>query len=250
MGLDRRPLLSGSAALGSAMLLGCKPADSTASDSGLTAEDASFEYHSFPGSPPGDEPISDETRDGAEMYEVGNVSNIARAAQREALKYILKLGVDNILAHAKPMCNKLIAELPGLGYPCITPPGNPTPITAFLVEKPGETTARLHKANVVAKIWLKQMRGHARSDQGAGCAGASGPGSTAVPISSFSGSGRPPLHAAGASSQSFESTSLAAPTLPPPPSRGRASWAPRPSSTARGWRSWPRAPRCTALRVD
>ncbi len=119
---------------------------------------ANFEFHYFPGSPAGDEPISYRTREGAEMYEVGNVSNIAGAAQREALKYILKLGVDNILAHAKPMCDKLIAELPKLGYPCITPPGSPTPITAFLVDDPEGSSAKLKSANVVAKIKWKQMR--------------------------------------------------------------------------------------------
>ncbi len=119
---------------------------------------ANFEFHYFPGSPPGDEPISYHTREGAEMYEVGNVSNIAGAAQREALKYIHKLGVDNILAHAKPMCDKLIAELPKLGYPCITPPGSPTPIAAFLVDTPEETGAKLKAAGVVAKIKWKQMR--------------------------------------------------------------------------------------------
>ena len=119
---------------------------------------ANFEFHYFPGSPPGDKPISYRNRDGAEMYEVGNVSNIAGAAQREALKYILKLGVDKILAHAKPMCDKLIDELPKLGYPCITPPGSPTPITAFLVDDPEATNAKLKKANVTAKIKWKQMR--------------------------------------------------------------------------------------------
>jgi selenocysteine lyase/cysteine desulfurase len=117
-----------------------------------------FEYHNFPGSPAGEQPVTYTARTGAEMYEVGNVSNVAGAAQREALKYILKLGVDNILAHAKPMCDKLIAELPPLGYPCITPEGSPTPIAAFLVENPEETSAKLKDANVVAKIKWKQMR--------------------------------------------------------------------------------------------
>jgi selenocysteine lyase/cysteine desulfurase len=117
-----------------------------------------FEYHCFPGSPPGKTAVSYTNRQGAVMYEVGNVSNIAGAAQRESLKYILKLGVANILAHAKPMCDKVIAELPKLGYSCITPPGSPTPIAAFLVAKPEETAAKLKAANVAAKIKWKQLR--------------------------------------------------------------------------------------------
>ena len=119
---------------------------------------SNFEFHHFPGSPPGETPVSYQPRDGAQMYEVGNVSNVAGAAQREALKYILKLGVDNILAHAKPLCDKLIEELPKLGYPCITPLGSPTPITAFLVENPEETSAKLKAAKVAAKVKWKQMR--------------------------------------------------------------------------------------------
>ena len=38
---------------------------------------ANFEYHYFPGSPAGDEPISYQPREGASMYEVGNISAIA-----------------------------------------------------------------------------------------------------------------------------------------------------------------------------
>lgn len=119
---------------------------------------ANFEYHSLPGSPAGEAPVSYETRDDAEMYEVGNVSNIAAAAQREALNYILNLGVENILAHALPMCEKLIAELPKVGYPCITPAGSRTPIAAFLVDNPEETSAKLSAANVVAKVKWRQLR--------------------------------------------------------------------------------------------
>ena len=119
---------------------------------------AGFEYHYFPGSPPGDEGISLTERSGGAMYEVGNVASIAGPAQEQALKYILKLGVDNILAHAKPLCDRLIEELPRLGYPSITPPGSPTPIAAFLVDNPEETRAKLKKANVVAKVKWRQMR--------------------------------------------------------------------------------------------
>ena len=119
---------------------------------------ADFEFHNFPGSPPGQQDVSYTERTGGEMFEVGNVSDIAIAAQVEALKYILETGAGNIQAHAKPLCDRLIEEVPKLGYPCITPPGSPTPIAAFLVENPEETQAKLKKANVVVKIKWKQMR--------------------------------------------------------------------------------------------
>ena len=70
----------------------------------------------------------------------------------------MKLGVDNILAHARPLCDRLIEELPRFGYPSITPAGSPTPIAAFLVDNPEETQAKLKKANVVAKVKWRQMR--------------------------------------------------------------------------------------------
>jgi selenocysteine lyase/cysteine desulfurase len=117
-----------------------------------------FEYHYFPGSPPGDAPVTWEPRSGAVMYEVGNVANVAVAALREALVYILTLGVENILAHARPLVTQLAEELPKLGYPCITPAGSPTPIVAFLVGKPEETAVRLKKGNVVAKVKWNQLR--------------------------------------------------------------------------------------------
>ncbi|MBK9170618.1 MAG: aminotransferase class V-fold PLP-dependent enzyme [Bryobacterales bacterium] len=119
---------------------------------------ADFEFHNFPGSPPGSGDVSYHEVAGGEMFEVGNVSNIAIAAQVESLRYIHELGVDKILAHARPLCERLMEELPKMGYPCITPPGSPTPIVAFLVENPEETQARLKKANVVAKIKWRQMR--------------------------------------------------------------------------------------------
>jgi selenocysteine lyase/cysteine desulfurase len=80
------------------------------------------------------------------------------AALREALVYILTLGVENILAHARPLVTQLAEELPKLGYPCITPAGSPTPIVAFLVGKPEETAVRLKKGNVVAKVKWNQLR--------------------------------------------------------------------------------------------
>lgn len=57
----------------------------------------------------------------ASRYEPGNVSYLAYAGQYEALKRILALGVENIYAHSKPLCDRLRKELPPLGYRLITP---------------------------------------------------------------------------------------------------------------------------------
>lgn len=49
----------------------------------------------------------------------------------EGLKYVTKLGVANIRAHAKPLTDKLQKELPAFGFTSITPVDNPTPIVSF-----------------------------------------------------------------------------------------------------------------------
>ena len=84
-------------------------------------------------------------------------SNIAGAAQREALKYILKLGVDNILAHARPMCDKLIEELPKLGYPCITPRAAHAR-HGFPRREPRRNQRQTESRQSRAKVKWKQMR--------------------------------------------------------------------------------------------
>ena len=77
----------------------------------------------FPHDPPGDARITWQyARPSAgTYYEVGNISSIAAAAQSASLPYILRLGVDNILAHSRRLTDRLRREMPALGFPCITP---------------------------------------------------------------------------------------------------------------------------------
>ncbi|MEO7653649.1 MAG: aminotransferase class V-fold PLP-dependent enzyme [Bryobacteraceae bacterium] len=85
---------------------------------------------------------------GAERYEAGNVSYVAYAGQYEALKRILALGMDNIYAHTKPMCDRLKKELPGLGYKLITPLDAPSSIVVVQSKNLKATEAKLRKANI------------------------------------------------------------------------------------------------------
>jgi selenocysteine lyase/cysteine desulfurase len=119
-----------------------------------------FEYHMFPYDPPAGSRITwDYNRRGAgTYYEVGNISNSGAAAQSASLPYILKLGVENILAHAQSLTQKLRKEMPTLGFPCITPEGNPSPTVSFVVQDPGKTRARLARARVAVKVEWRQMR--------------------------------------------------------------------------------------------
>jgi len=121
---------------------------------------ADFEYHVFPHDPPGPQFATwKQINQGAgSYYEVGNISNVAVACQSAALAYIQRLGVENIRAHARPLTAKLRKELPGLGYPCITPENNESPIVSFVAANPAVTRSRLAKARVNAKVEWRQMR--------------------------------------------------------------------------------------------
>jgi selenocysteine lyase/cysteine desulfurase len=120
---------------------------------------SNFEHHIFPYDRPDAAPATWEKLSGAgSFYEVGSVSNITIACQYESLKYVQRLGVDNILAHAKPMTDRLQKELPKMGYAAMTPLDNPSPIVTFAVKEPGETLEKTKKAGVTVKVVQHQMR--------------------------------------------------------------------------------------------
>jgi selenocysteine lyase/cysteine desulfurase len=84
---------------------------------------------------------------GAMKYECSNVvAESCAAATHASLKYLLQLGVQNIRAHVKPLCDLLQKEMPRLGYPAITAPDNPTSVVSFLSPDYAGMNARLKKA--------------------------------------------------------------------------------------------------------
>jgi selenocysteine lyase/cysteine desulfurase len=85
---------------------------------------------------------------GAERYESGNVNFMAYAGQYEVLKRILAVGVENMYAHSKPMCDRLKKELPGLGYKLITPMDAPSPIVTVQAKDLNAVQKKLKSANV------------------------------------------------------------------------------------------------------
>ncbi|HLJ14781.1 MAG TPA: aminotransferase class V-fold PLP-dependent enzyme [Bryobacteraceae bacterium] len=86
----------------------------------------------------------------ASRYEAGNVSYVAYAGQYEALKRILALGVDNIYAHSKPMCDRLRKELPSLGYRVITPKNAKSSIVTVQARNLRASMAKLKAAHIQA----------------------------------------------------------------------------------------------------
>jgi selenocysteine lyase/cysteine desulfurase len=84
----------------------------------------------------------------ADRYENGNVSYVAYAGEYEALKRILALGVDNIYAYTKPMCDRLKKELPPLGYKLITPLDAASAIVVVQAKNLTAVQEKLRKANI------------------------------------------------------------------------------------------------------
>jgi|TARA_B100000315_G_scaffold252688_1_gene289958 selenocysteine lyase/cysteine desulfurase len=86
-------------------------------------------------------------RPGAAMYEgTTTMPYLPAVCALEGLKYVTKLGVDNIRAHSARLVERLQGEMPGLGFPSITPPGTNTPIASFITPDPDATQAKLERA--------------------------------------------------------------------------------------------------------
>jgi selenocysteine lyase/cysteine desulfurase len=84
----------------------------------------------------------------ADRYEAGNVSYVAYAGQYEALKRMLALGIDNIYAYTKPMCDRLKKELPSMGYKLITPMDAASSMVVVQAKDLKAVQAKLRKADI------------------------------------------------------------------------------------------------------
>ena len=96
---------------------------------------------------------------GPSCYEVSYPSYEGAICAQESLKYIHRLGVHNIRNHVRTLTDRLMEELPALGYPTITPKGNESSIVTFAAQDPAGTIAKLRKAGVhVAMRYGNKMR--------------------------------------------------------------------------------------------
>lgn len=95
---------------------------------------------------PGAPEIINHTPSGAADFECGTPSVITYAAQYESFKYIEKLGVDRIRAHARTLTSRLQKELPALGYTPITPLDAGTPIVTFLCKDTEVVKSKIREA--------------------------------------------------------------------------------------------------------
>lgn len=88
-----------------------------------------------------------DLRGDASIYEgTTSIPILPAICAYEGLKYITKIGINNIRAHAKRLTDRLQKEMPALGYLPITPLDNPSPIVSFLTPNVEVTQAKLDKA--------------------------------------------------------------------------------------------------------
>ena len=93
------------------------------------------------------------------MYEVSYPNYEGVIAAHYSLKYILDLGVENIQKHNRILTDRLLKEMPRLGYPTITPPDNDSPIIVFAAKDPNGTMKKLKSAGInVAMRFGNKMR--------------------------------------------------------------------------------------------
>ena len=65
-----------------------------------------------------------------------------------APKRMLALGVENIYAHSKPMCDRLKKELPPLGYRLITPMDAKSSLVVVQAKNLKASMAKLRAGNI------------------------------------------------------------------------------------------------------
>lgn len=120
---------------------------------------ASYDYHAFPGDPAGPFPASyQQLHSAAGYFEVGTYANEVLAALSYSLPMIQRIGVGKIQEHALGLNAKLRAEMPRLGYPCITPEKARGAIIAFAVEDMDATSAKLKAKKVDVSFSPGRMR--------------------------------------------------------------------------------------------
>ena len=95
---------------------------------------------------------------GAARYETGTFPVVGAVCSYESLRYIARLGLPKIQAHAKELVARLQRELPPLGYAPLTPPETRTPIAAFQLKDAKATSARLKQAGIAATIVENEQR--------------------------------------------------------------------------------------------
>jgi len=99
-------------------------------------------------------------RDATGHFEAGSIGGALGAGLAASLAYVKGIGVANIQAYRKPMIEKLRAEVPRLGFTCVTPPHSTASIITFARKGLGasDVPKKLDRARVNVRIADNWMR--------------------------------------------------------------------------------------------
>lgn len=118
-----------------------------------------MDAHLAPGDPKRATPITYTAgRGAAAMVELGTMDSATAAALGASLPWIERLGVANIAAHRQPLIDRLLRELPRLGYPLETPADTRGPIVTVAHDREAELAKRLANARVTVRLADHWMR--------------------------------------------------------------------------------------------
>lgn len=111
------------------------------------------EHRGFP-TPGAAGPVTEyEFMDSAMGYfAMGTQANVVAAELDVSLEYLLQAGVERIQAYRQPLVDYLQDELPGLGYPTITPPGAGSALVSFRHDDAEGLRKRLREQGVTITV--------------------------------------------------------------------------------------------------
>jgi selenocysteine lyase/cysteine desulfurase len=107
------------------------------------------------------EPVSwTFARGAAGHFEPGSIGGALGAGLAASLSYVKELGVANIAAYRTPMIQKLRAEVPRLGFTCVTPPESTASIITFARKglAASDIPSKLAKARIDVRLGDSWMR--------------------------------------------------------------------------------------------
>ncbi len=120
---------------------------------------AGYDYHAFPGDGAGSFPGSyAQHEDAAGYFETGTYANGVLAVLTYSLPWLQSVGVANIQRHALELNGVLRAEMPRLGYECITPESSRGAIVGFRVKDDAGTAAKLKAKKIDVGLSAGRMR--------------------------------------------------------------------------------------------
>jgi selenocysteine lyase/cysteine desulfurase len=118
----------------------------------------SYMDHVFATDPPLGAPASWKVAsDAGGHFEVGAVADIVIASLCDPLEFLNGQRVKKIQEERRPLIQKLMEEMPKLGYPCLTPTSN-TPIVSFAIQNREALEARMKSRSISVAFIEHTMR--------------------------------------------------------------------------------------------